>query len=580
MGYRMDNIKDQLEEINLLVDPHIIIAEFIPFGRNSVVAFNNKLDSFKRVKSSLISAFQDTTPAGTQFRIEPTQTKIDVIDFHASEFVKFNAQVFFPEEVGIVQEEKFGIYLNQTGKIILGMHVLQVGKSREKVSVDVITRLFSDVIFDSSTLLDTLLTNHQRRILDLVFFNKAGSRDKYVCLTAKSIEPKRPIAEYLDGEENENELKQVLEYVDKTAEWDDGTQIFVGTHGLILCTVDHKEYELILANFGFLKAIDIFLSNFFSRVWSLEDDIKEIHRKAIQDFERDPRSVGIAQTQLSGLTQDCILLEETRVHIENALVDTIHEFRLMSQNLDAKQKRLTDFLQIDSYVKAILARVQDTRKLVEGLNNDVQGLRDQVNVINEKRLQGIFNQLKDSTNVQMRMTRAAERQDSKMQILQLILCGSLVLQIIALFVGQYSFIEPIGGALEMGPYAFFGLNMVVWIAFALVLSMIMRRLSKSAEDASALKLDYHVPINLDNLEAMLGKDNVTRGDVEQTENRVLRTVTCYTVLEKSMTQMTVTYDTQNSFLYNISLSIEKPRKTAKVYKKAVDEYLKKHQVFA
>ncbi len=574
----MDNIRDQLEEINLLVDPHIIISEFIPFGRNAVVAFNNKLDSFKRVKSSLISAFQDKTPAGTQFRIEPTQTKIDVIDFHPSEFVKFNAQVFFPEEVGIVQEEKFGVYLNQSGKIILGIHVLQVGKSREKVSVDVITRLFSDVIFDSSALLDTLLTNHQRRILDLVFFNKAGVRDKYVCLTAKSIDPKRPIKEYLDGEANENELKQVLEYVDKTLEWDDGTQVFIGTHGLILCTDNHKEYELIVAEFGFLKAIDIFLSNFFSRVWSLEDDIKEIHRKAIEDFERDPRSVGIAQTQLSSLTQDCILLEETREHIEGALIDTIHEFKLMSQDFDEKQKRLVQFLQIESYVNSILARVRDTRKLVEGLNNDVQGLRDQVNVINEKRLQGIFNQLKDSTTIQMRMTRAAERQDSKMQILQLILSGSLVLQIVALFVGQYSFIDPIGGALPGGPFVFFGINMVVWLVFAIILTLVMRRLSKSAEDASALKIDYNVPMNLDNLEKMLGMDNVTRGDVEQTENRVLRTVTSNIVLEKSMTQMTVTYDTQNAFLYNLNLSVEKPRKSAKTYKKAVDEYLKKHQV--
>ncbi len=167
-----------------------------------------------------------------------------------------------------------------------------------------------------------------------------------------------------------------------------------------------------------------------------------------------------------------------------------------------------------------------------------------------------------------------------MQILQLILSGSLVLQIIALFVGQYSFIEPIGGALSMGPYAFFAINMVVWLAFALVLTLVMRRLSKSAEDASAFKIDYNVPINLDNLETMLGKANVTRGDVEQTDNRVLRMVSCHTILENSLTEMTVTYDTQNSFLYNISLSVEKPRKPAKVYKKAVDEYLKKHQVFS
>ncbi len=61
----------------------------------------------------------------------------------------------------------------------------------------------------------------------------------------------------------------------------------------------------------------------------------------------------------------------------------------------------------------------------------------------------------------------------------------------------------------------------------------LMRLSKSAEDATVLKIYYGVPVNLENLEKVLGQEYVNRGEVEQTEIRVLRIVNYEIVLERS-----------------------------------------------
>jgi hypothetical protein len=575
------NIRDELEEFNFFVKPRILIAEYIPFGRNAIVAFNTKLDSFKRVKSSLITAFQDETPGGTQFRIKPTETKIDVLDFHSSEFIKFNAEVFYPEEKGIVQEERFGIYLNQSGKIVLGMKVKEIGKQIGTVSIDLITRLFSDVIFDSSELLDTLLTNHQRRILELVFFDRPFNRDKYVSIIAKKMEPDRPMGDYFDGEDNENEIKQILEYVDKSMEWDDGTKLFVGTHGLIMLSEEHEEYDMLVANFGFLKSVEIFLSNYFSRVWSLEDDIKEIRRKATEDFESDPRSVGLAQTKLSELSQNCILLEETREHMESALIDNLRELHLIYQDLNEKQKKLADFLELELSLKGLLARIRDTKKMVVGLNNDVEGLRDQVNVINEKRLQSIFHQLKDSSSIQMRMTRAAERQDSKMQVLQIIFSGTLAFDLLQLITGEFSYtdqnlqIPNIFGVNIGSQWLWAFMNLGFWFIFAMIILKVLKTITIRAEDNMVIKIEYGIPINLEILESVLGKESIMTGDIEHSGNKILRTVDYFTNFGGSDAKLTITYDTKNSFLYTINLDLDTPKKSPKAYKKLLDNILHK-----
>ena len=81
---------------------------------------------------------------------------------------------------------------------------------RNRISLDLLSRVMVDLQQDSSKLIDSLVAEHQRGLLDIAYYDDRENRDKYTLILAESIEPKMPAAKYLDKEDYENELKQVL----------------------------------------------------------------------------------------------------------------------------------------------------------------------------------------------------------------------------------------------------------------------------------------------------------------------------------------------------------------------------------
>ena len=53
------------------------------------------------------------------------------------------------------------------------------------------------------------VAEHQRELLDIVYYDDRENRDKFTIILADSIEPKMPAEKYMDKESFENELKQV-----------------------------------------------------------------------------------------------------------------------------------------------------------------------------------------------------------------------------------------------------------------------------------------------------------------------------------------------------------------------------------
>ncbi|HMF33792.1 MAG TPA: hypothetical protein VKK79_20370, partial [Candidatus Lokiarchaeia archaeon] len=91
-----DNIRDELTELMFLQNPRVLIAEYIPFGRNNIFELNRTLDSMKRVKSALLTSYVDTEPGETMLEIRAEKTKIEVKDFIETGMVEFEAEIFYP----------------------------------------------------------------------------------------------------------------------------------------------------------------------------------------------------------------------------------------------------------------------------------------------------------------------------------------------------------------------------------------------------------------------------------------------------------------------------------------------------
>ena len=79
----------------------------------------------------------------------------------------------------------------------------------DNVSLDLMSRLLMDIQNDSSRIIDSLVSEYQRSMLDVVFYGDRATRDKYNIILSEMITPKMSAELYLDGKEHESEIKQV-----------------------------------------------------------------------------------------------------------------------------------------------------------------------------------------------------------------------------------------------------------------------------------------------------------------------------------------------------------------------------------
>ena len=138
-------------------------------------------------------------------------TSVRVLDYKTARHVNCEAAIEYPEDDGVVQIENFGLNVRSNGGIVSGLRVDSImDRVKDELPIDLLARLMVDVQLDSSTLLDSLISTYQRTVLDVVYRGYPAQRPKYVVILAETITPKMLARKYMDGEDHENELKQVI----------------------------------------------------------------------------------------------------------------------------------------------------------------------------------------------------------------------------------------------------------------------------------------------------------------------------------------------------------------------------------
>merc|ERR1719498_42030 len=153
----------------------------------------------------------DEESGGHKFEGPPGLTKIQILDYHMTQHVNLEADIYFPEDQGVIQIENFGIHMNADGTILYGMLIESVmDRVLDGISLDHLARLIVDVHQDSSRVVDSYVSTTQLRYLDLIFSGDRLNRDKVNIILCDQMVPVQSAVRYLDGNAMENEIKQVL----------------------------------------------------------------------------------------------------------------------------------------------------------------------------------------------------------------------------------------------------------------------------------------------------------------------------------------------------------------------------------
>ena len=500
------NIKDELDEAITLAYVQVMVGEWIPFGSNQIVALNERLGAMDRCQGGLFSAHVDHNPTQTQFDVPPGLTQVTILDYDFVRFINFEAEINYPEEDGIVQVENFGIHLNVDGTVLYGIKVEAImDRTEESISVDHLSRLLVDVHGDTSRIMNDLLSAYQRSLLDMIFMGDMNQRGKFNMILSDGIEPFQPAEEYLDHEDKENELKQVLGDLFHSLDLGEDGVLIVGRDGILVSGANAGDCEQLLVAYLSLLCREMFIRNYFTRTFIMDDLLKRI-RNLVLRYQEDPHHVPDIRTKINDASRDIILLEE----ILSYLFESLQNMTMPDRPTGVVEGHLFDSLDVQQQLHDVKLRATDLEKLIHGASAELSNLQQMTDVINTKLLEDVFKNVEANTKYLVDASAANERASASLEVMQIILAGGFAFDIVDRlsggtlniavpdWVNQY-LVDPIISV----PMFWFFLNMGWLLGISLLLMRLMAFLGEQASGALTLRVKLNKKCDLEKLQKLL-----------------------------------------------------------------------------
>ncbi|MHA1462947.1 MAG: hypothetical protein ACTSQ0_07755 [Candidatus Heimdallarchaeota archaeon] len=561
------NIGDTLTEVIKLKNVKIALVEWLPFDRNQLSALNIKLDSLHRRRGHIVTAIKDDSPEELIFKDSGISCKVVVEDFKPSEYVSFHASLNFPEDNGIIQNEELSGHINSWGKVIYGADLVEVENCSDGwISLDLLTRIIVDLTMDTSQMIDSLLTEYQRNLLDLVFMDESNKRSKYLLIMAEdiSVRPETP-DDFFDGEELQNELEQVIGVLHNVDKIDDG-YLFKGNTGQIAVSTHVSDFEQSLLERSFSSAIKMFLDDYSAIIWHLWDESRLIEKDIDKAMLGDITSLTKAQNWIARASSDAIMLGDILSYLRDSISDFVEELTKDDPSRLKDDPLLLELKQIMNDSQITTKRVNDTQKVIHGLESKMAALRDFSNTLAEKHMRRLSDSMAQNTKSLSEMTESNNRASDALSIIELILAGSVIIEIVLVLVGEYA--TPDWPWLAQLFSTGYGHLIVLLVTVSLWISVfIFLRISKKRLESTAVKRQLATNVigkrcNVAALERFIEGRNITLKSTEREGDSRIITVTCVPLPEKDQPELdyiTMVYDASEHFL--IQMDFETPDMT-------------------
>jgi WD repeat-containing protein 35 len=371
-------------------DVHLLITEWVPFGENNMVSLQEKLEASEKVKDFLLTDRIDTAPETATFMVGPPLTMIRLIDHKMAKHVDFEAEVKYPESGGDIQEEQFGVHVDVSGSVTYGLELWETDGQSETHSMDNISKIIADLVYDSSKMMDTLLSNNQKRLLDLVYMGHSRNRDKFTVITAKEMVPDVSVKDLMARTDYEAEINQVMNSVIATHDFGDG-KIVIGESGALLISDNYKRYEGAMTLYSLFRSLEMFIMNTHSRFWMASDTMKELKTKILHE---ETESVAEVMEEITELSADVSMFKAILGYIKESLLGLDKALNMAEGETG---KAFVGLLELSETLEDMKARITDASMVIENLNTEVQNLMDLSSTVNEKEMKGVFEALNENT---------------------------------------------------------------------------------------------------------------------------------------------------------------------------------------
>lgn len=499
------NIRDVLDEIITLNSVSIVVAEYIPFGANNLAQVNANLGSADRVAGGFYSALVDTEAGGTQFIVDPGLTNINVLDYSHTRHANFEADIYMPVDAGIVQVETLGISVNADGTVFYGMQIEAVmDRIKDNISVDQLSRLLVDVTLDSTTMVDSVVSGYQRKLLHLIYSGNASNRDKMNLLIANEITPHLTAEEYMDKGDYENELKQVLGDTRAAFDISEHDTLIFGSQGLLIAGPNARAHEPLLCSYLQFMAMDLFIRNFFARSFTLNDSMNSL-RRLINSHFTSPHNTSAINDRLQLLSDEVRMMGE----ILGYLVESLETCEIPTAPTDLAGKALYQRLQIADLAAQLSMRVLDLKKLVDGSRLELAHLRHLAKQVADMRTARVQEEVLSALGHIIGQNDTATRSQNALRILTFMVSGILAFCVLDRLTGSWTVMDSqwmqdfANPMIKRSPLVWFLVNMLMWGLLAFAVLRVLNMFNFAAQGTTVIRVRVMQRIILERFYAYL-----------------------------------------------------------------------------
>jgi hypothetical protein len=453
---------------------------------------------------------------------------VRILDFDHSEAINFEAEIQFPEAPGIVQVEYFGMHMEVSGAMLIGMKVEAVEKARpERMSLDLLSRVVVDIMNDSSRIIDDLLSEYQRVQMNMVYRGESRTREKYALYLADSIDPLTKAEAYMNDNQYGAELRQILGDITSVHCLSSEDVVILGSKACIAAGPRCRGNEELLSRFIVLCARDNFVKIIFIRLKVLNASLLHI-RDLLLRHQEHPNRGTVIRDLLSDTSRDISLLSE----LQEYLVESLHGFRVPPLPSELSGRKMYSFLDLHTRLKDAMLRAKDLRKLIHGAGNEYAVLVKMMDVVSKSRLEQVIKYTRQNSRDMVLNSITEQRNSEGMEIVNQLMATGFIFAMVDKGVGgvqQWNQDYPHLWLIyfdEWFPGLIFGLHLVLFFVWAVFLTKVNQYLAGQANGYQTWRLQMNRKIDPKALMAWVSTRNVaTIGvDSDYTANppRILR----------------------------------------------------------
>ncbi len=418
-------IVDELTEITKLKAPYIFIAEWIPFDMNMFNDFAEAIQANKYHLPTFLATIKDREPMNPIFTLgrNAEAVRISVLSYNPRDYIEFTSDIIFGKKREITA--RLGVLIDASGVTIYSTRIIKTPKGEkvseatefeEWASVDKLSRIIANIWDESSTAINSLLNDYQRRILNTVYpgYAKPGlERAKVIGVISSEIWVLGKIytpEKFAEALKNQSipvdaiigEFQQIIGWIikDQIHVFRDSV-IIEGDYGIIIiCSEkDLSKYALLLKAYLSIKALDKFFAYLYKRIMLMWDRITSIRerisklydeRRMIEEWMHDIRKRLFELSTDSEIITSVMIPANLAIRRVRKIFNKIQE---MIANLSEEDKRKINSvirrLSLEEIIDEMENMMTCCENIAKSLREDIDGVNSVVDAIMSKYMEEI-----------------------------------------------------------------------------------------------------------------------------------------------------------------------------------------------